>query len=715
VAYDPAAGCPGFDAFLARIQPDIEVRSFLQRWMGLSLSGLPVQRLVFLYGAGANGKSVLVDLCARIAGGYGATARIESVTAGPARVEVRGGGRLLASRDVELAAGPNHVALELAFPEEGVNALELRVSAPGDAHREDDVLPRLATATARQRVLYVEGRPASARYLRRALIEAGLDVTTGGREVARPGSLDAHDAVILSDVPARWLSRAFQTELQGFVSRGGGLVLIGGESVYGREGYSDSVVEATLPVHFRIREEKRDLALMVVLDKSYSMKGPKMELAKEATKAALDLLEERHRFGVVSFDWDPYVTVALQPATDKPALFEEIGRIRASAQTNIFPALEEAVQQLAASDAKDKHVILLSDGRSYPDDYEKLVDRMREAEITVSTVAVGAEADRELLASIAAWGLGRRYAIEDASRVQQIFIEETRRAVQATLVEEPFRPVLRQPSAVLEGLDLAGAPPLLGYVSTQPRDAAEVLLESANGAPVLARWRFGLGTAVAFTSDAKDRWAADWLEWPGYGRFWGQVVRDALRSQPAPRTLEVTRDGDRAHAVATLRDSAGQPRDGLRLLLAAVRDDGFEQTVPLPQVGLGRYATELPLPGGGSGWRFRVVGGGGEDAPEAALAPRLASERRLAPLDAEALSRIAALTGGRFGPAAETALRERGETARVPTPLLPWLAGAALVVWLLDVAVRRAPWFWRRWAGEAEPLGARPAAVRPPS
>lgn len=78
--YDPKAKCPNFDAFLERVQPDQEIRSFLQRWFGLSLSGLPYQGFAFLYGDGANGKSVLVELMSRLAGDYAAKAKIESLT-----------------------------------------------------------------------------------------------------------------------------------------------------------------------------------------------------------------------------------------------------------------------------------------------------------------------------------------------------------------------------------------------------------------------------------------------------------------------------------------------------------------------------------------------------------------------------------------------------------------------------------------------------------
>lgn len=88
-AYDPAARCPGFMAFIERIQPLPEMRRFIQRWFGLSMTGLThEQKFAFFYGGGANGKSVLVDLIARIMGDYSAAAKIESIT-GKSR---RGGG-----------------------------------------------------------------------------------------------------------------------------------------------------------------------------------------------------------------------------------------------------------------------------------------------------------------------------------------------------------------------------------------------------------------------------------------------------------------------------------------------------------------------------------------------------------------------------------------------------------------------------------------------
>jgi putative DNA primase/helicase len=71
VDYDPATECPLFIVFLEVVQPEIEMREFLQRWAGYLLTGtVQEQKFAFLYGSGANGKSVLVELLAWLLGDY---------------------------------------------------------------------------------------------------------------------------------------------------------------------------------------------------------------------------------------------------------------------------------------------------------------------------------------------------------------------------------------------------------------------------------------------------------------------------------------------------------------------------------------------------------------------------------------------------------------------------------------------------------------------
>ena len=81
VAYDPAARCPGWLAFLERVQPDPEVRAYLQRAVGYSATADMGEQIIFLHhGDGANGKSVFHDVLYRILGDYAQSVPVETLT-----------------------------------------------------------------------------------------------------------------------------------------------------------------------------------------------------------------------------------------------------------------------------------------------------------------------------------------------------------------------------------------------------------------------------------------------------------------------------------------------------------------------------------------------------------------------------------------------------------------------------------------------------------
>src|SRR5204862_878452 len=84
---------------------------------------------------------------------------------------------------------------------------------------------------------------------------------------------------------------------------------------------------------------------------------------------------------------------------------------------------------------------------------------------------------------------------------------------------------------------------LRGYVATSQKPRAETPLLTDKGDPLLAHWQFGLGRSVAFTSDAKAKWAKDWLNWSGYRQFWSQIAQWSLRRlENEDFTTEVTVD-----------------------------------------------------------------------------------------------------------------------------------------------------------------------------
>lgn len=71
VAFDQAARCPTWEAFMQRIQPDEVMRGYIQALAGACLTGdVSAQKMFFLHGTGANGKSVFVETIAGLLGEY---------------------------------------------------------------------------------------------------------------------------------------------------------------------------------------------------------------------------------------------------------------------------------------------------------------------------------------------------------------------------------------------------------------------------------------------------------------------------------------------------------------------------------------------------------------------------------------------------------------------------------------------------------------------
>ena len=631
-----------------------------------------------------------------------ATVQVFSRIATEAVVALSGSEGLIETKEVELQPGLNLVDFEVRLSEEDSHTLSAQLRNELDPVGRNDVHTRSVSVGTQPRILYVEGHPESAHYLRDALVGEGMEVVVAPPEALPMSSdgLQEYDLVLLSDVSKDSLLGPQMTAILDYVrDDGGGFIFVGGESSYGKEGYSDSAVEEALPIWFEVDEKRKELALVIVMDKSYSMVGLKLELSKEAAKAALDLLEPTHKFGLITFDDTPYITVPLQLAVEKPRINEYISRVIAGSQTNIFPALEQAFEALSGTDEEVRHIILLSDGKTYSDDYETLVSSMADADITVSSVAVGEEADRDLLSNIASWGNGRSYFIRDVRRVPQIFVEETQIASQATLVEEPVVTSVRRSVEAFTGIDLGSAPALKGYVRTRAKETAEVLLESDSESPILAHWRYGLGKTAIFTSGVKNRWAVDWLTWDGYGKFWSQLIRETMRRDGGGELdFVVDRVGD--EAVVTIRaiSEEGLYRSDLRPSLEVVGSDGVGLPLRLDQVGPATFEARYRIEtSSDQPYVFRLTANGLGERSEA-IYYLYSDEYRLYPPNAELLSTISEQTGGLLLPEVEDIFDDHGESASVPTPLWPWLAGLALFTYLLDIAIRRVPWVWAYFA-----------------
>jgi Ca-activated chloride channel homolog len=555
----------------------------------------------------------------------------------------------------------------------------------------------LVFTSGKPRVLIVESDPKLIRELTFALeqedIQVDLRPPTGMPD--HLADVQNYELLILSNVAATSLTQRQMEVARTYVQDlGGGFMMLGGEQSFGLGGYYKSVLEEILPVRsdFEKEKEKPSLGMVIVIDKSGSMGGDKIEMAKTAARSAVELLGNSDQVAVIAFDGDTYVMSDMQSAANKGRISDEIGRIEADGGTVMYPAMERAYEMLVSTPARLKHVIVLTDGISAPGDFLGIAATMQSARITCSTVAVGEGADKDLLEEISRTGQGRFYVTDDPAAIPQIFAKETVTASKSAIDEQPFVPQIVRTTQTFADLDLESAPFLLGYVMTRPKPTSEVILASEKGDPLLVWWRYGLGMTVAFTSDAKARWAAEWLSWPGYSKFWAQLVRHAMRKSDAKGVaVEVAQRGGRATLTLDAIDPAGRFVNAAETEMTLIDPQLGSKKLPLAQTAPGRYVADFETPLSGPYHLELTQKANGQVLYQQSrgISVGYSDELRLKPTNETLLKSIAEASGGKYQIAATDVFAATGRTARRPMPLWPWLVTAAALVLVLDVALRR--------------------------
>ena len=466
----------------------------------------------------------------------------------------------------------------------------------------------------------------------------------------------------------------------------------------------------------RDRERTPDVALVAVVDKSGSMADchctgdqrdnatsgtrgfEKVDIAKEAILRAADALSPSDQLGVVTFDANAHWAMRTAPI-DVDTLQGSLG-FPADGNTNIYAGLKTAYDDLIQNPAKLRHIILITDGWSQSGAYDELLEDMQAAGITLSTIGTGG-GSAQVLRRLAEESGGRYYEAGDATTIPDIFLKETIRTAGEQIVEEAFQPIPSAPSEILDGLDAGRLPQLFGYNATTAKGTATVALLTAREDPLLAQWQYGLGRAVAWTSDTRQQWAADWIGTDAFGTLAAQLVTWTLPpqdSQGIDVRFAAGDDGQLSVEVSSLDDD-GSPRNFYRTVLRLVGPDLDPTQSVLEQVGPGSYAGTVRADDPGA-YLVRVAQtrDGAESASRTLgiVSPAAEEFRRLG-VDGEALSAYAAAGGGReldlhpaddAGPAQNVWSHDIPADA-FPTPLWPWLLLLAMILVPIDVGVRR--------------------------
>jgi Mg-chelatase subunit ChlD len=623
----------------------------------------------------------------------------------------------------------------------GPQTFRADIAADGDAEPANNSYSAWTQVFAPSRVLLVGEDQLQVDRFKQQLEEAGYiaDQIRPAGLPDRLSPLESYTGMVMLNVSARSLELEQMVAVQEFVrSLGRGLLVTGGRESFSLGHYADTPLADLLPLTLEPppREERPPVALLLIIDHSGSMieedTPTKLAMAKAAAIRATDILGPEDLLGILIFDNRYEWVIPFQPVSDGATLLhiqESIAAIPPGGGTRILQAMQIGLPALAEQKQASggSHAVLFTDGKSFDGssgiaEYDQTVDAALEANITLSTIAIGNDADIELLGHLAERGLGRYHFAAAPDELPALTIAESDILRSNAVQEGEFRPSLAAPHSIVRGLfndspdsqDIP-LPDLTGYIAMTPKPRSEIALQIGPGDPLLSVWGYGLGRVAAWSSDTGHEWAGQWPSSAEATRFWGQVLGYTL---PAPDLglLQLKAEEEPNGRVTLIADSltgAGETVDLARTQATVTTPGGREIPVSLRQISPGRYQQQLQLADPGAYvLRVNQLGPGQAEEATATLGFVVPYPAEYA-LPAEGagetlLTHIATTTGGHPftlgssplpGSDCDAAVDDctpdqplaLAQNAEPVIELWPWLLGLALILWPVEIA-------WRRWS-----------------
>ena len=540
--------------------------------------------------------------------------------AGEVALQVYQNETLILEETLDLSVGRNLRTYEFQTSAEEILTLGFVVESPIDPRLENNEVYASLRVYPAPHALIVTEDVSTSLSISNALGVAGLDtdLMTPNELPVSLSELETYQVILLHNFLATSLSEAQMRTLRDFVQQlGRGLIFLGGRNAYTLGGYKNTLLEPVLPVRLEPppRVQESPLTFVMAFDRSASM-APQgtpnnlrpITLAREAALRAVENLGPEDYLGILTYNTNIAWTIPLGIVGEGLALQrtkDAISQVNASGGTSIFKAMNAAVTGiLDATTSETRHLLLLSDGQSTDgtlQEFVALAQFANESGITISTIALGVEADQELMALIAEAGKGRYYAVLEPADLPNILVAESRAARGENVQEGTTRPIQGEPGhPILSGFSTSAMPNLFGYNALESKalfGAEDVLISSGFEDPLLSVWQYGLGRVVAWTSDIGEEWGSSWVEWDDLGRFWSQVIRYAL-PDPAlgPGQVEVDLNPAELTVTGQIITASGIPRNGLEVKFSFVDTEGTVRSYPVPQTGPGLYTLSLPRP-----------------------------------------------------------------------------------------------------------------------
>lgn len=599
-----------------------------------------------------------------------------------AEVELIAEGKKLGTQTVSLQPGQNNVRVHARVNSTGAIVISGTVRSAGEQMPFEG-----AISLQRAKLLYIsQDPPGSDANLLNAFKQADFDVS---REVnGLASSLDAYQLVVLNNLDLNAVPESAKNQLERYVKDGGGLLLIGGDRQVYKEDKQSDALDRLLPAKLAPPKSPEGTCVALIIDKSSSMEGRKIELARLSAIGVVDHLRPIDYIGVLIFDNSFQWAVPVRHAEDKSLIKRLVAGITPDGGTQIAPALAEAYRRVVPSKATFKHIVLLTDGISEEGDSLDLAKEANTHQITISTVGLGQDVNRSYLEKVAVASGGKSYFLNDPQGLEQILLKDVQDYSGSTAVEKPLTPLVDHGAEILTGVGIESAPPLKGYARYTAKSTADTVLsiDAAKKDPLYVRWQYGLGSAAVFSSDAKSRWAENWVAWPGFDKFWINVTRDLLNHSEGTEA-RARFDSANQRIEVTYRLGADVPEPAALPAIFAIGPNGFEKPLTVEKTGRRLYTGILRTGPVHGLFRIRPVAES-KAFPEVGL-DREDTERRMTKPDPQLLQQISSFTGGRFNPSPESVFDAGGRTFYSNLQLWPLALALAVALTLAELVLRK--------------------------
>ncbi|KGR75229.1 VWA domain-containing protein [Ureibacillus manganicus] len=598
--------------------------------------------------------------------------------------------QLIYQEPISIEEGTNVFSYRHVGTAEGLVKYETVVQVSEDAILENNKLTSATMVQSSPRLLIVSDRETGSP-IAEALGPNSIDYDVIP-SVDLPNSLSSYlqyNAIIFDNIPGHRVGEAKMGVIEQAVKNFGiGFMMVGGENSFGLGGYFKTPIEKLLPVEMEVKGKHQlpSLGLVIVLDRSGSMMGPKIQLAKEAAARSVELLRDGDTLGFIAFDDQPWEVIETSPLIDREKAVNTILSVPPGGGTEIYSSLAMAYGKLEDLELQRKHIILLTDGQSATSNsYEELIEGGKANNITLSTVAIGSDADANLLEMLSEMGSGRFYSVIDETTIPSILSRETAMITRTYIEDNPFYPIIYNAEG-WNTLFESGVPQMNAYIATTAKQTANVIAESEKEDPVLAQWQYGLGRTIAFTSDSTGAWSGDWARWEEWTNFWQTAVSKLLPSYNEV-AYDIRQDTEGSFIVTDPTNKAAF------LDIAVVNEAGEELDIQLDVISSSKVRVIAESDPGLV--FFRITQNDGTDAIyQAGLTIPYSSEYELKQPNELVLNTIAERTGGEMLTLENPShvFREFTINGNERQNITIWLVLASMLLFFIDITLRRFGW-----------------------